>query len=212
MTTPRMPHRPAAATARQSLRDGLAPLHDALDARVSDTCLEPRPDLCRLLALHAAALPALVAGLEAAGAADLWPGWDEPARLDALSADLAALGLPLPEADPIRFAPIPFTAGPQAWGGLYALLGSRLGNRVILRRFAEAGLPADSAFLRFGEADRARWPAFLATLDAAADAVALAGMLEGGRRVMQRYLDALPHRPHLDPRSGHRSQDAAVPA
>lgn len=199
-----MPRLPA-DTARQRLRVGLARLHDTLDAGVDAACLQPRPDLRRLLALHAAALPPLVAGLEAAGAAALWPGWDEPARLASLAADLRAPGLTHPG------AAVPFRPGAEVWGGIYALLGSRLGTRMLLRRFNGAGLPAENAFLRFGEADRTGWPRFVEALEAAAVTAGLDGMIEGGRRVMQFYLDRLP--PGQDtPVAGHRTHDAAAPA
>src|SRR5688572_23178288 len=81
------------SSARHLLRQGLASLHESLDRRVSAACLEPAPDLPRLLRLHAAALPALVGGLAGAGAARLWPGWDEPERLAALAGDLRRHGL-----------------------------------------------------------------------------------------------------------------------
>lgn len=173
---------------RQRLRTGLAPLHERLDARITATCLSPRTDVRRLLAIHAYAFPPVAAGLRAAGAARLWPDWDGPARLAALSAELEPGPLPGEAFPPERFA----TEG-MAWGGLYALLGSRLGNRVILRRLAEAGEPADSAFLRPGADDASEWRRFLDRLEAAlgrAEPVACSGAIEGAALVMERYLDA----------------------
>src|SRR3712207_6643762 len=115
-------------TMRQRLREGLAPLHERLDARITAACLTPRADLRRLLAIHAQALPPVVAGLQAAGAARLWPDWDGPARLAALSADVDVPALHGGASPPDRFR-----NDAMVWGGLYALLGSRMGNRVILR-------------------------------------------------------------------------------
>jgi heme oxygenase len=208
MTASHAPRRPVSHTVRQGLRDGLAGLHGELDGRVSAACLQPQPDMRRLLALHAAALPPLVTGLDAAGAAELWPEWDEPARLLAIAADLRALGMAPPgPAMPIRFA-----RGAEVWGGLYALLGSRLGNRIVLRHFAEAGAPSASAFLRFGEADRGLWPRFLTALETSPIATALDALQEGGRRVMQRYLDVLAACPDPALPPGIHRPDAAVPA
>ena len=176
---------------RQRLRTGLAPLHDRLDARITAVCLSPRADLRRLLTVHAHALPPAVAGLRAAGAALLWPEWDGPARLSTLSAELG-LGAPPCGASP----PENFEGDAMAWGGLYALLGSRLGNRVVLRRLAEAGQPADSAFLRPGADDALEWRRFLDRLEAAlgpasAGADACNGAMEGAALVMKRYLNAV---------------------
>ena len=177
---------------RQRLREELAPLHEGLDVRITDACLLPRADLRRLLAVHAHAFPPVVSGLQAAGAERLWPGWDGPARLAALSAE-AGFGASRGGASP----PEKFGNDPMAWGGLYALLGSRLGNKVILRRLAEGGEPADSAFLRPGPGDGPEWRRFLDRLEAAlGPPAALADAswrdaVEGATLVMRRYLDAV---------------------
>jgi heme oxygenase len=176
---------------RQRLRTGLAPLHDRLDARVTAACLSPRADLRRLLTVHAHALPPVVAGLQAAGAARLWPEWDGPARLSALTAELGSEALRGGASPPENFE-----GDAMAWGGLYALLGSRLGNRVVLRRLAEAGEPANSAFLRHGADDALEWRRFLDRLEAAlgpaaAGADACRGAMEGAALVMERYMDAV---------------------
>ncbi len=182
--------RSPAMTMRQRLRAGLAPLHERLDARIIAVCLSPRADLRRLLAVHAFALPPIVAGLQAAGAAWLWPGWDGPARLAALSAELG-FGALHGEASP----PEKFENEAMVWGGLYALLGSHLGNKVILRRLAEAGEAADSAFLRHGADGGLEWRRFLDMLEAAfgpaGGAEACRDAIEGAALVMERYLDAV---------------------
>ena len=176
-------------TMRQRLRAGLAPLHERLDARITAACLSPRADLRRLLTVHAHAFPPIVAGLHAAGAARLWPDWDGPARLAALSAELGPGALRGDATPPERFE-----NEPMAWGGLYALLGSRLGNKVVLKRLAEGGEPTDSAFLRPGAEDGSEWRRFLDRLEAALDpaggADACRDATEGAALVMERYLDA----------------------
>jgi heme oxygenase len=176
-------------TMRQRLKLELAPLHERLDARVTAVCLSPRADVRRLLTVHAHALPPVVAGLQAGGAARLWPGWDGPARLAVLSADLGH-GTPHGGAAP----PESFENEAMVWGGLYALLGSRLGNKVILRRLAEAGEPASSAFLGHGSDDGPEWRRFLDRLEAAlgpAGAGACRDAIKGAALVMERYLDAV---------------------
>jgi hypothetical protein len=60
-------------------------------------------------------------------------------------------------------------------------------------RLAEAGEPADSAFLRPGADDASEWRRFLDRLEAAlgrAEPVACSGAIEGAALVMERYLDA----------------------
>jgi heme oxygenase len=186
---------PPITTIHHRLRKGLAPLHERLDARITAACLSPRADLRRLLAVHGRALPPVVAGLCVAGATRLWPGWDGPSRLAALSAELRRRALP-GEASP----PVEFDNEAKAWGGLYALLGSRLGNRVILRRLAEAGEPADCAFLQHGADDAPEWRRFLSRLEAAlgpaAGADACPDAMEGAALVMGRYLDAVERLGH----------------
>ena len=95
------------------------------------------------------------------------------------------------------------------WGGLYALLGSRLGNKVVLRRLAEAGEPATSAFLRHGADDALEWRRFLERLEAAlgpAGAGACRGAIEGAALVMGRYLDAVERLSRREARTGEALQ------
>jgi heme oxygenase len=179
--------RPPTMTMRQRLKVELGPLHERLDARITAACLSPRADAQRLLTVHASAFPPVVAGLEAAGAARLWPGWDGPARLAALSAELGPGALRGGGPSP----PERFEGEAMVWGGLYALLGSRLGNKVILRRLAEAGEPTNSAFLRPGADDGPEWRRFLDRLEAATLGPAAGGAAEGAALVMERYLDAV---------------------
>ena len=182
--------RPPAITVRQRLKEGVAPLHERLDARITAVCLSPRTDLGCLLAIHAHAFPPVVAGLLAAGAARLWPGWDGPARLAALSAEVEPRALRAGTERPERFG-----NEAMAWGGLYALLGARLGNRAILRRLGEAGEPVGSAFLRHGADDGLEWRRFLDRLEAVLGppgrAEACRCAIEGAALVMARYLDAV---------------------
>lgn len=179
-----------ARTARERLKDGLAPLHDRLDARLTEVCLSPRANTRRLLTVHAEAYPPVVAGLLAAGAERLWPEWDGPARLAALLAETSDRPHRPGTAPPARFG-----NDAAVWGGLYALLGSRLGNQVILRRLAEAGEPVDSAFLRPGAEDAPEWRRFVERLETAlgpaGGADACCDAVEGAASVMARYLDAV---------------------
>lgn len=181
---------PLVRTVRQRLRDGLAPLHERLDARLTEVCLSPRADTRRLLTVHAGAYPPIVAGLLAAGAERVWPEWDGPDRLAALLAE-ARDRTPGPGAAPL----VDFGNDAAVWGGLYALLGSRLGNRLILRRLAESGEPVDSAFLRPGAGDAQEWRRFVERLETALGPAGGAGAcddaVEGAALVMRRYLDAV---------------------
>lgn len=175
---------------RQRIREGLALSHERLDVRMTALCLSPRTNLRRLLLVHAHALPPVVAGLRAVGAERLWPDWDGPARLAALSqvlgSEVAAGGASKPER---------FDNDAMVWGGLYALLGSRLGNRVIVRKLAAAGEPTDIAFLRPGADDALEWRRFLARMEAAlgpaSAETSYEDAIEGALRVMGRYLEAV---------------------
>ncbi len=89
--------------------------------------------------------------------------------------------------------PPSFGREPEIWGALYAVEGSRLGNRVILRRVMECGSGAErraTQFLAHGLEDRTAWRGFLARLEAlqyCGEAFELAVL--GAERVFQTYLD-----------------------
>ena len=177
---------------RQRIRDGLALSHERLDARMTALCLSPSTDVRRLLLVHGRALPPVVAGLRSMGGECLWPEWDGPARVSAL---LQALGPDATAVDSLQ--PEKFDNDAMVWGGLYALLGSRLGNRVIVRNLAAAGQPTDIAFLQPGPDDALEWRRFLARMEAALGptgaAISFEDAIEGALRVMGRYLEAVGH-------------------
>jgi len=93
----------------------------------------------------------------------LLPDWPERRRLAAVRCDLMQLGLALPDPP----APAPDGSGDwAAWGILYVLEGSRLGNRY-LRRIVEAAAPpecrAAGRYLAHGEG-APLWQVFLTAL------------------------------------------------
>jgi heme oxygenase len=86
--------------------------------------------------------------------------------LAALEEDLRALGM-RPNANAAR--PPSFVREPEIWGALYAVEGSHLGNRIILRRVMECGSEAErraTQFLAHGLENRTAWGGFLARLEA----------------------------------------------
>ena len=183
-------HPPAgeATDLRSRLRARVAPLHARLDQAIAAACLGTPPDLPRLLRIHHRALGALLPALAQAGAARLFPGWEGGSRLVALEADLAALGAAPPA--PATTRPC-FVGEPEAWGALYALEGSRLGNRVLSQRLAPlAG--AATRFLGHRAPEEAGWPRLVARLAAldlrGAEFEAACG---GAHQVFEAYLDAV---------------------
>lgn len=125
--------------------------HDLVDALFGTFDLGSAPSYGAMLRAHAGALLPIEDWL-ATGGISLW----EP-RGTALRADLAALGIPAPETEPLRWA------GDESayWGTAYVLEGSRLGGAVIARRL-QPGLPC--AYLGHVHAP-GHWRAFLAALD-----------------------------------------------
>jgi heme oxygenase (biliverdin-IX-beta and delta-forming) len=165
-------------------------LHTRLDRLVNSSCLGDMLRLGRLLTIHYDALTLLVPALERAGAEHVCPGWEGRSRLAALEEDLRALGM-RPNTNPAY--PVSFAREPEIWGALYAVEGSRLGNRIILRRVMECGSEAErraTQFLAHGLEDRTAWGGFLARLEARqyrGEAFELAVL--GAERVFETYLD-----------------------
>ena len=107
------------------LRDVTQPSHTLVDAAYSVFDLADRVQYGRFLQAHAQATGAAEASL--IGAPDL-PVWRS--RMPMLTADLAGLGLGVPEA--LTFGPA--MADAWRWGVLYVLEGSRLGSMVVVKR------------------------------------------------------------------------------
>jgi heme oxygenase len=143
---------------RSAIRTKLrATLHTCLDRLVNSSCLGDTLRLGRLLTIDYDALTLLVPALERAGAEHVCPGWEGRSRLAAPEGDLRALDI-LPNTNPAY--PPSFVREPEIWGALYAVEGSRLGNRIILRRVMESGSEAErraTQFLAHGQEDRTAW-------------------------------------------------------
>jgi heme oxygenase len=150
---------------RTILRTRTATLHARLDNMVATCCMGNTLELERLLLIHYDAFTLLVPALERAGADLLYPEWDGRTRLEALEEDLRVLGA-FPQTLPLDRPSL--TKRSQTWGALYALEGSRLGNRVILRSVMERGTQNErraTTFLAAGLEDRSAWGKFVAQLD-----------------------------------------------
>jgi heme oxygenase (biliverdin-IX-beta and delta-forming) len=150
----------------------------------------------RLLTIHYDALTLLVPALERAGAEEVCRGWEGRSRLAALEEDLRALGT-LPNRNP-AYRPS-FVSAPEIWGALYAIEGSRLGNRIILCRVMECGSEAErraTQFLAHRLEDSTAWGGFLARLEAlqyCGEEFELAVL--GAERVFETYLDLARYPP-----------------
>lgn len=150
-------------TLRAHLRAATREQHDRLDGMFSGHDPARATDLAEILAMHAAALPAIE------GALARWDGaggpnpWIAGPLTRAVAVDLAALGRPLPA--PLTLGLLPPDA---ALGLAYVLTGSRLGVRQLHRRWqAAAGARARSAGAFLGWTGDARlWPGFVRRLDA----------------------------------------------
>ncbi len=112
-----------------ALRAATAESHRRLDDLFARFDLADRHSYGRFLSAHAAALVPLEAQFRGEPVA--------PARSEALRADLATLGLPLPP----PLAPLDLSDPATRWGAAYVVEGSRLGG-VLLARSVGDGLPS----------------------------------------------------------------------
>ena len=143
--------------ARAALRRDTAPDHARLDALFGRFRLDDPADYRAFLTAHAMALPTVEQALDDAGFAALLEDWPRRRRADAIAADLAALGAPVP-------APLaaPRLDTPAAlWGAAYVVEGSRLGGALLARGVA-GDLP--QSYLGTPQAPGA-WRKFLESLD-----------------------------------------------
>jgi len=143
-------------SARFRLRDGTADCHERVDALFSAADLGSRGGYEQFLLAQAAAFLPAEKALDRAGIATLLPDWPNRRRSHLLVADLAELGLPVPDGEIL-----PVVSGiPALLGWVYVLEGSRLGGN-ILRRAVAAGSPV--AFL--SDSYPKAWPTLVAMLD-----------------------------------------------
>jgi heme oxygenase len=165
-------------------------LHTRLDGLVNSSCFGDTLMLGRLLTIHYDALMLFVPALERAGVEHVCPEWEGRSRLAALEKDLRALSL-RPNTHPAY--PPSFVREPEIWGALYAVEGSRLGNRIILRRVIERGSEAErraTQFLAHGLEDHTAWGGFLARLEALQYCgEPFESAVLGAERVFETYLD-----------------------
>ncbi|NJC33674.1 heme oxygenase [Sphingomonas jejuensis] len=134
------------------LRAETAEMHERVDGVFGRYSLTDTDSYARLLRAHALALPAAERVLESVPGLPAWRS-----RTDALSADLSALGTPMPA--PLPLAPAAGLA--EALGMLYVTEGSRLGG-VMLSRQVRPDLP--SAYLSAGHLP-GEWRAMVAAID-----------------------------------------------
>lgn len=117
------------SSARGALRTATAAYHDRVDALFSRMDLTDRDDYARFLQAQAAAHLPAEAALTRAGAAALVPDWASRCRAALLIADLAELGVAVPD----DAAQIAFADDAAVLGGVYVLEGSRLGGAMLAR-------------------------------------------------------------------------------
>lgn len=147
---------PSAASARFRLRDETSAAHERVDALYSRFDLAGGEGYAAFLIAQARAFIPVEAALTRAGAGEIIADWTGRLRSDALSQDLAALGVTLPPPLP---APV-FATEAGILGGAYVLEGSRLGG-ALLRRSVPASRPL--AFM--AASDPGRWRSFVALLE-----------------------------------------------
>lgn len=157
------------------LRDATASDHDAVDAGFGRYDLRDADDYRAFLIAHARALPAVEAWLDGI------PGLSAVrSRVEALAADLAALGEEMPV--PMNFDLAPSKAA--GWGAMYVVEGSRLGG-IMLSRSVPDGMP--SAYLGARHLS-GEWRTLLAAIDRQpADEAWIADAVAGAKAAFALY-------------------------
>lgn len=143
-------------SARFVLKAATAAAHERVDALFSRFDLTDRDAYGRFLQAQAAAFLGVEKALDEAGVDRVLADWSERRRTPEVRDDLAALGLPLPDA---TGAPV-ITGDADILGAAYVLEGSRLGGAMLVRTVPDS-LP--KSFLSPG--NPLLWRAFVATLD-----------------------------------------------
>lgn len=142
-------------SAMTMLRDATGAAHDVVDAAFGAHDLASPEAYRRFLLAHARALPAAERVMAALPFARTLP-----TRAALLAADLAELGVGVPD-------PLPFTPGEDAgtlWGVLYVVEGSRLGGAMLARQ-----VPSELPGRYLGAVHSpGQWRAIRAALDEAA--------------------------------------------
>lgn len=147
-------------TARGALRAATHEQHDRVDRLFSQIRLDDRDDYGAFLGAQAAAHIPVEQALAQAGVDAIVPDWEARQRGDLVRADLAMLGLAVP--DPA--GKIAFADEFAVLGGLYVLEGSRLGGTMLKR-----SVPADFPTRFLGGVDSAAWRSLLQMLDVRLD-------------------------------------------
>lgn len=119
----------SAFSARSAMRTATAAHHDRVDAVFSRADLTDRGGYGRFLQAQAGAYLPVEAALTRAGAARHLPDWAIRRRAPRLVADLATLGVAVPDDD----VEISFDDDAAVLGGVYVLEGSRLGGAMLAR-------------------------------------------------------------------------------
>lgn len=147
-------------TARAALRAATHDGHERVDRLFSQVRLDDRREYGAFLGAQAAAHIPVERALAEGGIAVIVPDWDARRRADLLRADLATLGLGVP--DPA--GSIAFEGEAALLGGLYVLEGSRLGGTML-----KASVAADLPTRFLGGVDSAAWRSLLQMLDVRLD-------------------------------------------
>jgi heme oxygenase len=155
---------PQSTSVRFTVREATAAAHARLDKGLGRLDLAREHGYRQFLTIIAPAHLALEALLKRSGIGSIVPDWSERSRSAALRRDLAALGEAVEPLD----LDIDDVHEPFALGILYALEGSRLGGRYLLRAVKAGGGDRPVEFLEHG--DSHLWGSFCAMLEASPQA------------------------------------------